>query len=62
MSDKQIENLTDSVPGRKDGDRLRLNISRFYDLNMSILQHKMYKDLELHEAADDVHDAAGYTG
>ena len=62
LSESQLENLRDSFPGRKDGDRQRLNISRFYDLNLSILQHNVYKQLEVRENQDEVHDASGYTG
>ena len=37
LSDKQTETLTDSYPGRKEGDRLRINVGRFYDLDLGIL-------------------------
>ena len=62
LSESQLQNLCDSYPGRKEENRLRLNIGRFYDLNLSILQHNIYRDLEVRENQEEVYDACGYTG
>ena len=41
-----------------------MNVSRFYDLEISLLQRKIYQNLDFDKngGEDNVYDASGYTG
>ena len=62
--DDQYNLLYESFPGRSEGKRLRLNVGRFYDLKVNMMQNKAYEkiDANLDDPNDDAIDAAGFTG
>ena len=64
LSDHQKWNLLMSFPGRDEGDRKRMNVSRMYDQKYNILLAKMYRKVDVHEddGRDDPVDVSGYTG
>ena len=62
LSKSQLELLTDSFPGRKEGQRPRIRVGRFYDINVTIQHAKTYKQLTVESLPDGVHDNSGYTG
>ena len=62
LSPSQLETLTSSFPGRKEGDRQRMNVGRFYDLNIAVEHSKTYKHMKVKEVHETVADASGYTG
>jgi hypothetical protein len=53
----------DTFPGRNDGDRLRINISKIYDTSYLSNVTNMYAKVKIGEMDEDVAvDASGYTG
>ena len=60
----QIDLLYESFPGRSEGRVKRLNIGRFYDLKINMLQDRAYQviDADKDDPNDDAIDAAGFTG
>lgn len=62
LNQGQLETLTNAFPGRKDGNRERIKVGRFYDIHVTIEHHKTYKDLKVRPTLDNVADASGYTG
>lgn len=45
LSQRQLEQLVDSFPGRKEGNRLRLRVGRFYDIAVTLENERTYKKL-----------------
>lgn len=62
LSESQLDTLHNSFPGRKDGNRLRIRVGRFYDINVAIERAGAYKNMVVKEQVDTVKDASGYTG
>jgi len=62
LNPNQIETLTTSFPGRKEGTRERIRVGRFYDIQVAIEKNKTYKNLKVKPNIDVVNDASGYTG
>lgn len=56
--------LLDSFPGRDEGSRKRLNISRIYEQKYNMKLSKIYQRVDVHEndGEDDPVDQSGYTG
>ena len=62
LNPNQIETLTTSFPGRKEGTRERIRVGRFYDIQVAIEKSNTYKNLKVKPSIDAVNDASGYTG
>ena len=62
LTEAQIETLYNAFPGRKDGDRLRIRVGRFYDIKVAIERATAYRNMEVKENVETVQDASGYTG
>lgn len=62
LSQTQLDQLMDCFPGRKEGNRLRLRVGRFYDIGVAIEHATTYKNLSVEPISDGVHDKSGYTG
>jgi hypothetical protein len=64
LSDKDKEMLLECFPGRDEGERKRVNISRLYDHKYEMMLTKVYQKVDVHEndGEDDPVDQSGYTG
>ena len=62
LSANQLETLTDAFPGRKEGNRQRIKVGRFYDIATSITHHNTLKNLKVKQSVEAVNDFSGYTG
>jgi hypothetical protein len=55
--------LLDTFPGRSDGERVRINIAKLYEVRYQDKLKKIYGNVRVAETDDDVAiDTSGYTG
>ncbi len=55
--------LLDTFPARSEGDKIRINISKLYEVRYSDKLKTIYGNLQVSETNDDVAiDTSGYTG
>ena len=56
--------ITDTFPGRNEGERVRINISKLYEVRYNDKLKKMYVKIKISETDDDdvAIDTSGYTG
>ena len=62
LTESQIDTLYNAFPGRKEGNRLRIRVGRFYDIKVAIERTGAYKKMLVKEQIETVQDASGYTG
>ena len=49
LNDKEKDMLTDSFPGRDEGQRKRVNVSRLYDHKYNMQLSKAYQKVDVHD-------------
>ena len=47
VSQSQLDELIDSFPGRKEGNRHRIRVGRFYDIKIQIENDRTYKNMQV---------------
>lgn len=64
LSSNDRDSLIRAFPGRDEGARKRINISKLYDQKYNLMLRKLYKQVDVHEndQGDDPVDQSGYTG
>ena len=45
LTEQQLDTLCDAFPGRKEGNRKRIKVGRFYDINVAIEKAHTYKNM-----------------
>lgn len=53
MSKSKQEMLLDAFPGRDEGEKRRINISRLYDHKYSVKLQKIYQKVDVHDNDGD---------
>lgn len=64
LSDKETELLTKTFPGRNLGERVRVNISKLYEVRATHRMNRVYKGVRMPDTdrEDAVEDISGYIG
>eukprot|EP00347_Sterkiella_histriomuscorum_P012608 403367915 len=64
MSEHQKQLLLDTFPGRNEGEKFRLNISKLYEVRYNDKLKKIYVKIKMSETDDEdvAVDTSGYTG
>ena len=64
MSNIDKDLINDTFPGRNEGDRIRVNIGKIYEVRYANKLKRMYTKVKIDETDEDdvAIDASGYTG
>ena len=64
LNDSQQQTILDTYPGRKDGERVKINITQLYETRFTEQLKNMYQKVKINEEDEDdiAIDASGYTG
>jgi len=64
LNQHQQQTILDTYPGRKDGDRVTINIAQLYETRFTEQLKNMYQKVRINEEDEDdiAIDASGYTG